>query len=57
MEGAAIAHVCFLNSTPYIVIRAISDKPDETEVVEYQEFEATAAANCAEIVRYMVEHL
>ena len=57
MEGAAIAQVCYLNNTPYVVIRAISDKPDETEIVEYQEFEATAAANCAKIVQYMVEHL
>ena len=57
MEGAAIAQTCYLNNTPYVVIRAISDKPDETEIVEYQEFEAKAAANCAKIVQYMVEHL
>lgn len=57
MEGAAIAQVCFLNKTPYVVIRAISDKPDETEIVEYQSFEAEAAARCAKIVQYMVERL
>ena len=57
MEGGAIAQACYLNNTPYVVIRAISDKPDETEIVEYQAFEATAAANCAAIVQYMVEHL
>ncbi|MBE6818886.1 MAG: 5'-methylthioadenosine/adenosylhomocysteine nucleosidase [Ruminococcaceae bacterium] len=57
MEGAAIAQSCYLNNTPYVVIRAISDKPDETQVVEYLEFEAAAAAHCAKIVQYMVEHL
>ena len=57
MEGAAIAQTCYLNNTPYVVIRAISDKPDETEIVEYKEFEAKAAANCAKIVQYMLEHL
>ena len=57
MEGAAVAQSCYLNSTPYVVIRAISDKPDETQIVEYQEFEAAAAAHCAKIVQYMVEHL
>ena len=57
MEGAAIAQTCYLNNTPFVVIRDISDKPDETEIVEYKEFEATAAANCAKIVQYMVEHL
>ena len=55
MEGAAIAQVCFLNNTPYVVIRAISDKPDETEIVDYKVFEAQAAARCAQIVQYMVK--
>ena len=57
MEGAAIAQVCYLNHTPYVVVRAISDKPDETEIVEYKEFEAEAAAICANIVQHMVEGL
>ena len=57
MEGAAIAQTCYLNNTPFVVIRAISDKPDETEFVEYVVFEAEAAARCAEVVQYMVEHL
>lgn len=57
MEGAAIAQACYLNHTPYVVIRAISDKPDETEIVAYKDFEAEAAAHCAEIVQYMVANL
>lgn len=57
MEGGAIAQVCYLNQTPFVVIRAISDKPDETEIVDYPEFEAKSAARCAKIVQYMVEHL
>ncbi len=57
MEGAAIAQTCYLNNTPFVVIRAISDKPDETEIVDYKTFEAQAAARCAKIVRYMVENL
>ena len=56
MEGAAIAQTCYLNHTPYVVIRAISDKPDETEFVDYKVFEAESAARCANIVRYMVEN-
>lgn len=55
MEGAAIAQVCFLNNTPFVVIRAISGKPDETEFVDYKVFEAQAAARCAQIVQYMVK--
>ena len=56
MEGAAIAQTCYLNSTPFVVIRAISDKPDETEIVEYKSFEAEAAARSAGIVQYMLEN-
>ena len=26
MEGGAIAQVCYLNNTPFVIIRAISDK-------------------------------
>ena len=57
MEGAAIAQACYLNKTPFVIIRAISDKPDETEIVEYKDFEAEAAARCAKIVKNMVEGL
>ena len=57
MEGAAIAQTCYLNRTPYVVIRAISDKVDETEFEDYTVFEAKAAARCAKIVQYMVENL
>ena len=57
MEGGAIAQTCYLNSTPFVVIRAISDKPDETEFVDYKVFEAQAAARCAAIVQYMVERV
>lgn len=57
MEGAAIAQVCYLYQTPFVIVRAISDKPDETEVVDYRVFEAEAAAACAKIVQHMVEGL
>ena len=36
MEGAAIAHACWLNGTPFVVIRAISDDANEDRtVVQY----------------------
>ena len=54
MEGGAIAQACYLNGTPFVIIRAISDKADDSEAVSFQEFEAAAAARCAAIVRYMI---
>jgi len=57
MEGAAIAQACYLNNTPFVVIRAISDKSDGSQSMEYETFKAAAAANCAKIVEYMVDRL
>lgn len=54
MEGGAVAQVCYLNNTPFVVIRAISDNEDGSSHVEYETFKAEAARNCADIVRYMV---
>ena len=57
MEGGAIAHACYLNNTPFVIIRAISDKADDSEEVSFKEFEEAAAERCAAIVRYMVSTL
>ena len=57
MEGGAIAQACYLNNTPFVIIRAISDKADDSEEMSYLEFEEAAAARCAAIVRYMIANL
>ena len=57
MEGAAIAQVCYLNETPYVVIRAISDKPDGSEPEDYDYFEKEAAAISSKSVLYMIENM
>ena len=56
MEGGAIAQVCYLNNTPFVIIRAISDKADESEEISYETFKGKAAEHCASIVRYMIAH-
>ncbi|MBQ1457748.1 5'-methylthioadenosine/adenosylhomocysteine nucleosidase [Butyrivibrio fibrisolvens] len=57
MEGAAIAQASYLNKVPFVIIRAISDKADGSAEVEYPEFEAKAAKDCAKLVEYMMQHL
>ena len=57
MEGCAIAQAAYLNHLPFIIIRAISDKADESVTVSYDEFEGKAAEHCARLVRYMMEHM
>lgn len=56
MEGGAIAQVCYLNHTPFVIIRAISDKADESDEMSYEEFKVSAAKHCADVVRYMITH-
>ena len=57
MEGAAIAQVCHLNGTPFVIIRAISDKADGSQAMEFDLFKAEAGARSARVVRRMVQSL
>ena len=56
MEGGAIAQVCYINKIPFVIIRAISDKADDSEEMSYEEFKKEAAARSAKITHYMVTH-
>lgn len=55
MEGAAVAQACWLCGVPCGIVRAISDKADGSDAVDYPVFEARAAADCAAIVRQLLE--
>lgn len=54
MEGAAIAHASYLNGLPFVVIRAISDKADDSAQMDYPAFERKAAEHCARLVEVLV---
>ena len=49
MEGAAIAHAAYRNGIPFVIIRAISDKADDSAQMDYPTFEAIAAKRCAQV--------
>ena len=57
MEGAAIAHVCHVAGVPFVVVRAISDKADDSGNIDYPTFEKAAAAHCASIVLAALQHV
>ena len=57
MEGAAIAHTAWRNQIPFVVIRAISDKADDSAQMDYPTFEAIAAHRCAEVTRILARKL
>lgn len=56
MEGCAIAQAAYINHIPFVIVRAISDKADESVQVSYDEFEGKAAVHCANLVLYMLTH-
>lgn len=50
MEGAAIAHTASLNKIPFLIVRAISDKADDSANMDYKEFEIQAAENSVRLL-------
>jgi adenosylhomocysteine nucleosidase len=57
MEGAAIAHTAYRNGVPFVIIRAISDKADNSAEMDYPVFEAIAAQRCARVTMAMARKL
>lgn len=51
MEGAAIAQAAYLNQIPFVIIRAISDKADDSASEDYPAFEKKAAMHSIRLVK------
>ena len=57
MEGAAIAHTAYRNGVPFVILRAISDKADDSANMDYPTFEALAAHRCAQVTMHLARQL
>ena len=57
MEGAAVAQVCYQRGIGCLVIRSMSDKADESAVMDKQIFYAMAARNSASLVAGIIDCL
>lgn len=57
MEGAAIAHVAYLNKVSCVIIRAISDKADNSATMDYPTFEKQAIAHSVRLVKNLVPRI
>ena len=57
MEGAAIAHACYVNQIPYLIIRCMSDMADDNGEESYSFNEEAAAVLSAALVKKTIELL
>lgn len=57
MEGASIAHVCYLNNVPCVVIRSISDNANNGAHMDYEKFIPLGVRNSTTILKTMINKL
>lgn len=57
MEGAAIAQIAWQNKIPFLIIRAISDKADNSAHEDYPSFEKKAIAHCVKLTEALVARI
>ena len=57
MEGTAIAQTAYRNGLPFVILRAISDKADDSAEMDYPTFERIAAHRCAEVTMKLAKQL
>ena len=57
MEGAAIAQAAWLNEVPFVIIRAISDKADDSAQMDYPTFERQAIRHSVRLVEEMLRRM
>ena len=57
MEGAAIAQTAYRNRIPFVILRAISDKADNSAEMDHPTFESIAAHLCAAVTQCLAKHL
>ncbi|MGL4741008.1 MAG: 5'-methylthioadenosine/adenosylhomocysteine nucleosidase [Sarcina sp.] len=54
MEGGSIAHTCYLNNVPFVVIRSISDNANNGAHMDFAEFTTIGVKNSTAILKSML---
>ena len=57
MEGASIAQVCYLSHIPFLVLRSISDIPNNNNVITYEEFVESSSRIIATVLKNILENI
>jgi adenosylhomocysteine nucleosidase len=57
MEGGSIAHTCYLNSIPFVVIRSISDNANNGAHMDFEKFVPIGVKNSTTILEKMIKKM
>ena len=57
MEGAGIAQAAYLNKISYVILRAISDKADNSATMDYPAFEKQAIVHSVRLVKNLLSRI
>lgn len=57
MESCAVAHICYLTKTNFIIVRSISDIIGSSNGFDYQTFAPIAAKNATDLVNYIIKEV
>lgn len=57
MEGASIAQVAYLSGIPFLVVRSISDIPNNNNRITYEEFLESSSRLVAKFLISMLEKI
>ena len=57
MEGASIAQVCYLSHIPFLILRSISDVPNNDNVITYEEFLEKSSKNVAKFMSEILKNI
>lgn len=55
MEGGAIAHACYANNVPFVILRSVSDNGDDSASVVYEQFEKKVNQINMQIIKEYLE--
>lgn len=57
MEGCAVGQTAYLNNIPFVIVRAISDKSDGSDAVEYYAFKMIAIQELHKLIIKMIDKM
>ena len=57
MEGGAIAHTCYLNKIPFVIIRTMSDKANNEASVNFSDYLELVIKNAGIMIEEIIKQI